>query len=129
MKIVFFDGECLLCQGFVQFLWKRDKVHRLHFASLNGLKARELLSQEITMEKESVVYYDEGKIYFRTDALIGILKNLGWEMRILAFGLSLLPCAFRDYFYKRIARHRYQWFGRSEECLLLQGHEKEYFLD
>ena len=34
--IVFYDGVCALCNGFVKFATRRDKGAALHFAPLQG---------------------------------------------------------------------------------------------
>lgn len=34
--IVVFDGQCLLCNGWVQFLLRHDRAQRLRFASIQS---------------------------------------------------------------------------------------------
>lgn len=37
LKIVFYDGNCGLCQRSVEYLYVSDKKAILHFAPLNGI--------------------------------------------------------------------------------------------
>lgn len=41
--IVVFDGQCLLCNGWVQFLLRQDRRGRLRFASIQGEAGGRLL--------------------------------------------------------------------------------------
>ena len=41
--VVFFDGVCNLCNGFVDYLVRLDRKGALRFASLQGKAAHELL--------------------------------------------------------------------------------------
>ena len=50
---IFFDGECNLCSGSVQFILKRDPEERFRFASLQGVTGQQLLaSHQFSKEKE-----------------------------------------------------------------------------
>ncbi len=42
--IVFFDGECALCDGFVTWIYTRDKKGLFKFAPLQGETAKDLLA-------------------------------------------------------------------------------------
>ena len=127
MKILFFDGVCNLCNGFVNFLVWADQKRALQVASLQGKHAEKLLGQEFR-KLDSVVLYDEGEIYQRSDAVLQSFRLLGfpWNLLLLFF---LVPRFIRDFIYDCIASGRYQMFGKRDTCRLPTPEEKKYFLD
>ena len=126
-QIIFFDGVCNLCNGFVDFLVTRDRDSRFQFASLQGETARRLLP-EGSRELRSVVLLKDGEIFEKSDAVLRVLVQLGG-----LYGWSglfrVLPAFFRDWIYDLVAANRYRIFGRRESCRLPDPGEKEKFLD
>lgn len=125
--VVFFDGICVLCNGFVDFILKLDKKHKFKFAPLQGQSARDLLSS-VKKIPDSVVFYDGFRIYFKSTAALKILFLLGgiWKLTILLF---IFPSFIRDRVYDFIAKNRYAWFGKKDICRIPSADEKKYFLD
>ena len=126
--IVFFDGVCNLCNGFIDFLVSHDRARALRYASLQGKTSRELLGIDIGRELSSVVLIENGKILRESDAVLRILSKLGGPW-ILAPGFKILPRALRDWAYRFVARNRYRWFGKRETCRLPSPEERALFLD
>lgn len=114
--ILLFDGECLLCDGLVQWLIRHDPHQQLRFAPLQSDTAAALLRRHQLPEGflESVVAIDQDRAWLRSDAVLRCLRALGGGWRGLAFLGGLLPRFPREAAYRFIARHRYQWFGRHE---------------
>ncbi len=126
--IVFFDGVCNLCNGFIDFLIKRDKKHVLKYASLQGNEVKEILSEIHSEQLNTIIYLRNGKVYYQSKAVLLILKDLRgiWSM---AYGLIIFPRFFRDWVYNVVARNRYQWFGKRDTCRLPTEDEKKYILE
>lgn len=125
--IIFFDGLCHLCNGFVDFLIKKDQKGHFQFAPLQGETAAKLLSFEERAHLESVILLEGGKKHSRSEAVLKVLCGLGGAYRLFAVGY-LLPSFIRDAFYAWIAKNRYAWFGHREVCRLPEPHEKERLL-
>lgn len=123
-NILFFDGECNLCNGFVDFLIKRLKKSTLYFASLQGPQAKEYLAA--ANQLDSVVYLRRGKLYKESDAAIYALSDLSRPWSLIRV-LFVLPRAIRDAAYRYVARHRYNWFGK-QSCRVPTEAEKDFFL-
>jgi len=127
--IIFFDGVCNLCNGFVQFVIERDKENYFRFSSLQAEAARPYLENCGISPKElgSVVLYENGKCFTRSAAALRILKRLsgGWPA---LFGFIIIPRFIRDLVYDFIARNRYRWFGKQESCWLPTPELKSRFL-
>lgn len=129
MKIVFFDGECLLCQSFIKFLWHHDLDRKLHYAPLQGSTAEKLLPEVSRKNLKTVVFWDEATIFEKSDAVTAILFELGGIYKLISSIGKLIPKFIRNFFYDLVARNRTKWFGRSEECLFIGDADQKYFLN
>lgn len=127
--LVLFDGVCNLCNASVQFIIRRDRHDRFRFASLQSDAARAIL-QRFNINPEtmhSVIVIDGDKVYERSDAAIRIASGLGGIWRLLS-SLRVLPRRLRDFIYNLIARHRYSWFGKRNECMIPTPELRSRFL-
>lgn len=127
-NVVFFDGICHLCNGFVDAVIIRDKKHSFLFAPLQGTTAEELLPEKDRTDLNSVVYYESGKLYYRSAAILKILSGLGGIYKLSALGW-VIPAPLRDVLYNLIAKNRYSWFGQRDFCRLPTKEERSYLLE
>jgi predicted DCC family thiol-disulfide oxidoreductase YuxK len=129
-RVVLFDGVCVLCSRFVRFLIKRDRRGVLRFAALQGPAGNRLRAAHpgAPPAGDSVLYRRYGTWYAQSDAVLRIIADLGGAWR-LALVLLLVPGALRDTVYNRVARSRYRWFGRTDDCLVPGPAVRERFLD
>ncbi len=78
---------------------------------------------------DSFVLLEDGKIYTRSLAALRVLKGLGGGWRWL-YVFRFIPAFIRDHgIYDWIARNRYRWFGRREECWVPSAKWEGRFLD
>lgn len=122
-KIVFFDGMCGLCNSFVDFLLRIDKKNKLLFAPLQGKTAAELQINAGSQDLKTVIFYSQGKLYTKSDAVIEIFKCIGGIWSISVAG-RLVPQKIRNYFYDFVARNRLRWFGQKSTCRMPSENEK-----
>lgn len=121
--ILLFDGVCNLCHGAVRFVLEHERAPTIRFASLQSEFARALLSREGRAlpapgeAPESMVFFEAGRLYERSDAALRVARYLRAPYRLLAW-LRVTPRVLRDAIYRFVARHRYRWFGQRESCLL-----------
>lgn len=133
--IVLYDGVCGLCNRFVQFLLRHDKHDRFRFAPLQSEFAASLLKKyginAANLDSVSVVA-DYGlateKAFTKSDAVLRATWELGGKWRTGEIG-RLLPRAVRDWLYDRVARNRYQMFGKHETCPIPLPEQREKFID
>jgi predicted DCC family thiol-disulfide oxidoreductase YuxK len=126
--IVYYDGYCGLCDRFVQFVLRRDRVARYRFAPLQGSTARERVPATLDPQSSQTVLLEEkDRFRVRSDAALAILSGLGGAWRLTAL-LRVIPRPVRDAGYDLIARNRNRWFGRRAECRLPRPHERDRFL-
>ena len=127
--IVLFDGVCNLCNKSVQFIITHDKKKIFYFASLQSDFGQKKL-QSIGIKDcqlQSIVYIQDQTAYFKSDAALHIAKSLGGKWKLLYY-LHIIPKKFRDLIYSFIAKKRYKWFGKREECWLPTPELQERFL-
>jgi predicted DCC family thiol-disulfide oxidoreductase YuxK len=122
--LVFFDGACGLCNGFVDFLVSRDKEGALRFASLQGQTAASYTNLPAV---DSVIVDDGTRLLVRSDAAIAAIAQLGGAWSAVRV-LKIVPRALRDAVYDFIARNRHRWSGRRSSCRVPSEHERSWFL-
>src|SRR5689334_15393647 len=128
--IILFDGVCNLCNRAVQFIIRHDKKKQFLFASLQGHHGQEILKRFNLPVKQlnSFVLLDGDNIYTRSSGALRVLKRLGGGWPLL-YAFIILPPFIRNALYDYIARNRYKWFGKKEECWIPTPELKERFLD
>ncbi len=128
--IVVFDGECLLCNGWVQFLLRHDRAQRIRFASIQSTAGQQLLAQAGLQVDglQTLLVIDGGRSWQHTAAILRVLHALGWPWR-LAWVVWLVPAPLRDMLYRWVARNRYRIWGRSDTCMVPSPQTAARFLD
>lgn len=128
--IVVFDDQCLLCNGWVQFLLRHDRRGRFRFASIQGEAGGRMLADAgLRVEGlQTLLLVDGDRSWQHTDAILRVLHGLGWPWR-LAWAAWLIPRPLRDGLYRWLARNRYRWFGRSAQCMVPDPQVAARFLD
>jgi len=129
-KVILFDGVCNVCDGFVQFILKRDKKGLFYFASLQSDIAQQLLAKHQVQVKalSTVVLIDGDKVYTHSDVPLIVGKELG-GICSLFYILKILPKKIRDVGYDWFAANRYRLFGKKEVCMLPKREWHSRFLD
>lgn len=132
LVIVYFDGFCNLCNGFINFLVSRDRHRRLRFAPLQGVTAQvhvPSLTKGATGDvPDSVVVVDRGRIMLRSEAALHVLIQIGGVWAIIGRLGRVCPEPLRNGVYRWFAANRYRWFGRRDSCRTPSPEERELFL-
>jgi predicted DCC family thiol-disulfide oxidoreductase YuxK len=128
--IVVFDGQCLLCNGWVQFLLRHDRAQRIRFASIQGTAGQRLLAQAgLQIDGlQTLLVIDGERSWQHTAAILRVLHALGWPWRLAWVGW-LVPAPLRDALYRWAARNRYRIWGRSDSCMVPSPETAARFLD
>lgn len=110
--IIVFDGICVLCNGWVRFLLRRDRSGRYRFAAMQSASGRQMLSAHGLDADDPVSFLllEADRAWTDTDAIARVLAGLGGPWRIAAL-LRWLPRLLREPPYRWLARNRYRWFG------------------
>ena len=128
-SIILFDGVCNLCNGAVNFVIKRDPGNVFKFTPLQEKQGVLLLKKHAidAQELDSIVLVENKKVYTKSSAALRIARKLSglWP---LFFVLLIIPSFIRDGVYDFIAKNRYKWFGKKEQCMIPTPGLKEKFL-
>lgn len=118
-RIILFDGVCNLCNAAVQYVIKHDKKKLFHFASLQSEAGQMFLKKHFLSSTDfnSFILVYEDKIYSKSTAALMVAKNLDGAIKLLS-GFIIVPVFIRDAVYNLIARNRYKWFGKKDNCMI-----------
>ncbi|CAA6810343.1 MAG: Unknown protein [uncultured Campylobacterales bacterium] len=123
-RIIIFDGVCGFCNKSVNTLIKLDSHKIYTYSSLQGELVKTL---NIPKNIDSIVYYQNKKLYYKSTAILKILGNLGgiWGLTSILF---IIPRFLRDFVYDIIAKYRYKIFGELDTCRMPEMGEEEMFI-
>jgi predicted DCC family thiol-disulfide oxidoreductase YuxK len=129
-SIIVFDGVCVLCSRWVDFVLRRDPHGRYKFAAMQTASGRELLIEHGIDPDDplSFLLLEGGRGYTDTDAIVRILRSFGIGWRFVGGLVAIVPRFIRDPLYRWIARHRYRIFGRRDTCRVPTAEIADRFL-
>ena len=128
-NVILFDGVCNFCNNSINFAIKRDKKNQLKFAAMQSTAGIQLMEQYglPVKDMQSFVFIENGVAHNRSTAALNVCKylNAGWP---LLFVFIIVPKFFRDGVYNFIAKNRYKWFGKQNECMVPTAAIRSKFL-
>lgn len=127
--IVLFDGVCNLCNATVQFIIRHDPQRQFRFAALQSETGRKL-SAQCNLPRDhfdTFVLAENGRCYTRSTGALRVIRHFPGLWPLL-YALIVIPRPLRDFCYNLVARRRYAWFGKREECMLPTPELRERFL-
>lgn len=128
-NLVIFDGVCGFCTKLVQFILRHESDHVFRFAPMQSTTGSRIM-RELGIDPsdaETFVVISGGEAFTRSDAALRLMNHLrgGWKaLRIL----GVLPRPMRDWAYGVVARNRYRWFGRFDQCMVPSPEIRERFI-
>lgn len=128
--LLLFDGVCNLCDAAVQFVLKHDRQGIIHFVSIQSETGSRLYREHgLNPEQpESMLFITPQGVYRESDAALQIAALFGGWWRMVTV-CQVLPRWLRDSAYRFIASHRYQWFGKHDQCMLPRPEWRKRFLN
>ena len=115
--LIVFDGVCVLCSGFVQWVIRHDPAGQFRFTAAQS-PLGQALTKDLGLDPvrlETILLIEDGVAYGKLAAIIAIATRLGGVWRTAA-ALKLLPAPLGAWIYDRIAQNRYALFGRHDVC-------------
>lgn len=127
--VVLFDGVCGLCTFSIRFVLARDRRRVFRFATIQSDFGQRVYQHHglDPGNPDTFVVLSDDRVYTRSDAALEIARRLGGVWRIVVVA-RIIPRPLRDFLYGVVARHRYEWFGRHETCLLPHESIRALFL-
>ncbi|HMC00804.1 MAG TPA: thiol-disulfide oxidoreductase DCC family protein [Flavobacteriaceae bacterium] len=130
-QLILFDGVCNLCNASVQYVIKRDKKNVFLFTALQSDVGQQIIRdhQIDTTKTDSIILYSEGqKLTYKSTAALNIAKYLGFPTNLMTV-FFIIPAFIRDWVYDIVARNRYKWFGKRDQCMVPTPEFKSKFLE
>lgn len=129
--VIVFDGVCVLCSRWVDFILKHDRSDRYYLATMQGQYGRALLiAHGLSADTpSSLLLVEDGHGYTDTEAIARVLRSFGGGSAVLSAALRLIPRFCSDPLYRWVARHRYGLFGRLDQCCVPDPTQAWRFLD
>lgn len=129
-QLILFDGVCNLCNSSIQYVIKHDQKHRFMFAALQSEAGQKLLEtyQIDTSKTDTIVLYSEANgLSIKSSAALKIAKYLGFPRNLMVVFL-IVPTFIRNWVYDYVAKNRYKWYGKKDECMIPTPELKQKFL-
>jgi predicted DCC family thiol-disulfide oxidoreductase YuxK len=128
-SIIIFDGKCVLCSGFANFILRADRKRRFRLLAAQTQTGAALYRHFALdpLDYETNVLLEEGRAWFKSEGSIRIFERLGFPWSLVSIG-RLLPRGMRDWLYDLIARNRFRWFGRRQTCYLPDPSQADRFI-
>jgi len=126
---LYYDGECGLCDRFVQFVLRHDRGEYFQFATLQSEAGREQLTRLGLPENDlrTVVLVDEGSSYVRSTATLRVCRRLAGLWPLL-YAFIVIPKPWRDGAYALVARNRRRWFRTPSACPVMPPEWRRRFI-
>ncbi|WP_408004049.1 thiol-disulfide oxidoreductase DCC family protein [Psychroserpens sp.] len=129
-QLILFDGVCNLCNSSVQYVINHDKQNRFLFAPLQS-EIGESIIKDFNIDRsktDSILLYSEDKgLAIKSTAALKISKHLGFPRNLLSV-FTIVPPFIRNWVYDYIAKNRYKWYGKRDECMIPTPELKSKFL-
>ncbi|MFC7339277.1 DCC1-like thiol-disulfide oxidoreductase family protein [Haloferula chungangensis] len=101
-----YDGDCLMCSGFIRFLAHEDRNCVLRFTTLQGVRGRALEKRAGSERLSSLVLEVDGRVLVKSTAVLELGVMLGGMWRGIAMVGRLVPETWRDQLYDAVAYRR-----------------------
>ena len=112
--VIYYDGICFVCSSAMNTLIKMDRHNVLYFSPLQSKFAKSTIDKKYLETMDTVIVKRDKKFYTKSNAAFVILEELKNPLR---YSFYLVPSFFADFVYDFVAKRRYSWFGKKEECI------------
>ena len=119
-----------MCHSWVKRIirWDRNKVFK--FSPLEGDAAKKILTPLLPdyIREDTIIYFEDGKYFLRSDAALKIGQALGFPYNIGGSLGWVVPKALRDSIYKWVAARRFKYGERYDQCPLPPPEWRDRFM-
>jgi predicted DCC family thiol-disulfide oxidoreductase YuxK len=127
--ILIFDGNCVLCSRFVQFVLRHDRQRLFRLLAAQtplGTALYEHYGLEPS-DYETNLLIEQGRAYIKSESSLRVIERLGfpWSLASIA---RIFPAWLLDWLYQIIARNRLRWFGARSVCYTPAPSEIDRFI-
>jgi predicted DCC family thiol-disulfide oxidoreductase YuxK len=127
--IIIFDGHCVLCSGWANFVLRHDRSGKYRLLAAQSPLGRALyvhLGLDPDDYQTNILLAD-GIAWLKSEGSIRMAEGLGFPWAMAA-AFRVLPLSIRDWLYEFVARNRFRLFGRREVCYIPALRFRDRFL-
>lgn len=127
--IVFFDGDCGVCNFWVQWILERDKKDQFMFASLQSGFGQKFLSErglETNVFNTMYLWKPEHYYLIKSRAVLQIANLLGGIYKLSVIG-KIIPRFLSDALYDIVSKNRMKL--ANQKCYLPTPHQRKKFIE
>ena len=126
-EIIIYDGICVLCNYFIQFILEKDRKAHFKVTNLQSELTKTTYPEVLSVDSVAVIL-ENGNILQKSKAVHYILQKIKvlFLIRIL---ISVLPTFFSNIIYDCVALIRYKLFGKYQQCPILKGDLKNRIIE
>jgi predicted DCC family thiol-disulfide oxidoreductase YuxK len=128
-RLILFDGVCNWCNAWVTVTIAHDPDGQFKFGTLQSEQAQRIL-RDLNLpahDYQTFLLLEEGHVYTKSGAALRVIRQLS-RLWPLYYVCMLVPAPLRDVVYDFVARHRYQWMGRTATCRVPTPAERDRFV-
>jgi len=129
-QLILFDGVCNLCNSSIQYVIRHDQDDRFMFAPLQSDVGKQIIEKfnvDPSKTDSILLYSKENGLSIKSSAALRIAKHLGFPRNLMTI-FFIVPTFIRNWVYNYIAKNRYKWYGKKEECMIPTPELKSKFL-
>lgn len=129
-QLILFDGICNLCNTSINYVIKNDRDNIFMFAPLQGATGKLIIEKfhiDITQVDSVLLYTNKEKLKIKSSAALSIASQLKFPINILTI-CYIIPPILRNWIYDFVAKNRYKWFGKTNNCMVPTDKIKNKFL-
>ena len=119
-SIILYDGHCMLCSRFVQYVLRHDDRKCFRFCPIQSEKAAHLLKEagySGKVDLTTILLIVPKGVKTESTAALRILCRLKGLSPLLGLGW-IIPSIVRNAVYRLVANNRIRVFGARTECFL-----------
>lgn len=128
MRVIYFDGFCVLCNNFIKWVVANDKDKKIKLSMIDGERYNKLaLNNPQIKNIDSVIYENEDGLFYKGEAVRKIIQDLSTS-KALELASQVIPLFLLNIYYNLVAKSRYKIFGKYDVCPPLPPEWKDRFL-
>jgi predicted DCC family thiol-disulfide oxidoreductase YuxK len=127
--VIIFDGECIFCSGWINFVLRHDRQGRYRFITAQS-PLGEALYRHYGLDSrnyETNILIEGGIAYLKSEGSLRMAAGLGFPWRFASL-FRVLPGGVRDPLYELVARNRYRIAGRRNTCFVPTPEHRARFI-
>jgi len=128
VRIIYYDGFCVLCNNFIKWVVATDSKKKIKISIIGGEHYNKLLLNNPQIKDiDSVIYENDDGVFFKGEAVRKIIQDLSTN-KIIHMASNVVPLFLLNFYYNLVAKSRYKIFGKHDVCPMPPPEWRERFL-